>query len=180
MQTIEDKYKRAPPEVRIWRYVSRSPHPRGCWLWTGAVKDGGYGCFTMKVDGRKRGISAHTAMHLLFRGPVPPGHDVCHACDNPACVNPDHIFTGTRAQNVRDMIRKGRAPRRPAGARHPLARMSEETVIRMRAQHRSGRSIYSLAKEYGVNSGSAHDAIKGITWKHVPMPAGTEAPHGEA
>jgi hypothetical protein len=78
----------------------------GCWLWQRSVCGGRlkYGQFS--IDGRC--ILAHRASYLLHKGPIPPGMDVCHSCDTPLCVNPDHLFVGTRKRNMEDAKSKGR------------------------------------------------------------------------
>lgn len=92
--------KRAAPEIRFWRFVEKSV---GCWLWTGAVDRNGYGRF---FDGKKS-VFAHRfsfEMHICALG----DGSALHKCDNPRCVNPSHLFRGTQADNVSDMISKGR------------------------------------------------------------------------
>lgn len=80
----------------------------GCWIWQRFVNAGGYGllCWEGKQD------RAHRVAYKVSIGPVPPGMDVCHTCDNPTCCNPEHLWLGTRAQNAIDSVLKGRNPRK--------------------------------------------------------------------
>lgn len=92
-----------PVEERLWRKVVRG-QPDTCWLWKGSRDKGGYG----RILHGKRIDSAHRVAWTVTNGPVPDGLWVLHRCDNPACVNPSHLFLGTRTDNVRDMFVKGR------------------------------------------------------------------------
>lgn len=79
----------------------------GCWLWTGSNNQR-YGIVSRLVNGKRRQMRAHRFAFELFVGPIPRGSVVCHKCDTPLCVNPDHLFVGTQADNLRDGILKGR------------------------------------------------------------------------
>ena len=79
----------------------------GCWPWLGCLTGGGYG--QIRNSGRYQ--QAHRAAWELKYGPIPEGLVVCHRCDNPRCVRPDHLFLGTATDNMRDMYSKGRHPR---------------------------------------------------------------------
>lgn len=88
-------------EERFWNKVLKTDD---CWTWTSAKSRKGYGLFW---DGNKF-VRAHRASYVLAFGPIPDGMCVCHHCDNPSCVRPDHLFIGTNADNVHDSIAKGR------------------------------------------------------------------------
>lgn len=83
----------------------------GCWLWLGTTTPGGYG--QIPAGRRERRVLAHRLSLEVSRGPIPAGLLVCHKCDTPACVNPDHLYAGTAKDNCRDMHARGRA--RPFG-----------------------------------------------------------------
>jgi len=87
----------------------------GCWLWSGKLFNKGYGricrlAVSKWCGGRTRNVLAHRASYRAFRGEIADGLLVCHKCDVPACVNPDHLFVGTVLDNTTDSIRKGRRP----------------------------------------------------------------------
>ncbi len=95
------------------------PEPNsGCWLWLGALGTNGYGRIGvgLKSEGTRGTGQAHRASYAAFVGPIPEGLDICHSCDVRCCVNPDHLFVGTRLENVHDMMRKRRywAKRKPS------------------------------------------------------------------
>jgi len=85
----------------------------GCWEWAGTRTDKGYG--KLKIKGKY--VRAHRLSYLLHYGEIASGLYVCHHCDNPGCVNPQHLFLGDAADNAADMVKKGRKPRLPDGVR---------------------------------------------------------------
>lgn len=109
----------------------------GCWLWTGARHPQGYG-FIKRKDGTQ--LRAHRVAYELAYGPIPPGLQVCHRCDNPRCIRPGHLFLGTARDNAADMVAKGRAARN-AGERNGGALLTRPQVVQIREA--SGPTAFS-------------------------------------
>jgi hypothetical protein len=140
---------------RFWSKV-RKESDDSCWLWTaGTVR--GYG--QIRINGKT--ISTHRFSWQIHFGEIPNDLCVCHHCDNPSCVNPDHLFLGTNADNTRDAISKGRLPQ----LRH--AKLSEEEVREIKRTHRIGISLVSLGKRYSIDPSAISKIIRGINWKEV-------------
>lgn len=90
--------------VSYWPRVDKRED--GCWIWGGCVDGAGYGYVTL----RARPVNVHRIAYRLEHGDIPAKHEICHKCDRPLCVNPDHLFAATHAENMRDMRKKGRWP----------------------------------------------------------------------
>lgn len=148
-------------EDKFWRYVRKTD---GCWLWTG-TKLLGYG--RIYVPGTMRTTSAHRLSYEMHKGPIPPGLFVCHSCDTPACVNPDHLWAGTSEENSKDRHAKGRT-RVQRGEKQGHARLTEGQVREIRALYAAGgTSYYKLADRFGVHWMTICHIVKRATWKHV-------------
>ena len=140
----------------------------GCWEWNGC-KRSGYGRTTAgsRKDGSRRTVSAHRLSYELYKGEIPHGYVICHKCDNPCCINPDHLFAGTVQDNVDDRQRKGRNVVL-YGEAQPLAKLTEQSVRQARWERENvGTSFQKLADRYGVNKKTMQNAIYGITWRCV-------------
>ena len=166
---------------RFWSNVDKSGD---CWLWQGLVLNSGYGQFY--AAGKR--YRAHRYSWILAHGPIPEGLSVCHTCDNPLCVNPDHLWLGTTLANQLDAVRKGRkasgiksgAYTHPEqvqrGETHPSAKLTEADVLYLRRIWRRGHKrgdgtgITALARAYGMSTSSIQAAISGKTWKHLTSP----------
>lgn len=148
------------------RFHSRySPEPNsGCWLWTGMLTHDGYGRIR---DGKKRKL-AHRVSWELHKGEIGGALLVCHHCDTPACVNPDHLFVGTGSDNMRDMVAKGRCPdnrgRMRPGSANRYSKLTEEAVRHIRARVMSPADY---AKLYGVSRNTIYGARLGYRWAHI-------------
>lgn len=154
------------------RFLSRVPavatETEACIEWPGTLDSNGYGVIVSA--GKAHG--AHRVSWELRHGPVPTGLCVLHRCDNRRCVNPVHLFVGTRAENSADMVSKRRG--RGGGLRGgdaPGALLKEEVVIDIRRRYGAGERQVGMAKEFGVSVSAISRAVRGTTWRHVEAPA---------
>lgn len=141
----------------IERFLSNFAKSDGCWEWTGGLDSRGYG--HLRVGGGKR-PKAHVFSYQFHVGQVPPGKFVCHRCDNPKCVNPEHLFVGTNAENTADKVSKGRQARGDAIAR----KLNSDAVREIRAM--SG-TLRDVASRFGVSRRMIYLIRKGVSWAHL-------------
>jgi hypothetical protein len=149
-------WKRPSAAVRFSTRYTVDPKT-GCWLWEGKKNAYGYG--TIQKGGATGWIGAHrlsAALHI--REPLPT-EVVCHRCDNPSCVNPDHLFIGTPHENTQDMIRKGRAA---IGTRNSAAKLTEEDVATIRRDAQTPAT--HLAARFGVSPKTIRNCRFGRTY----------------
>lgn len=148
------------------RFLSKVDQNGDCWNWTGPSFVGiGYG--RLKDPRADRSILAHRLSYELYYGPIPDGMQVCHHCDNPACVRPDHLFLGTQLDNVHDMVDKGRH-RFPIGEQHPVHKLSAAQVAAARRLYaRGGIAQTELAALLGISPTAARNIIYRRRWRHV-------------
>lgn len=145
----------APIEGRFWDHVSPEPNT-GCWLWIGYYSEG-YG----QISGGGRVVSAHVLSWEIHFGPVPAGLFVLHKCDVHLCVNPDHLFVGTQADNMADKARKGRAWH-PVGELHPGVKLDDASIAALRSEYVPFKtSARVLAVKYGLSQSYVYEILKG-------------------
>lgn len=144
----------------------------GCWLWTGALNNG-YG--QLHASSHRTYIRAHVLSWLLHFGPIPPEtpcvlHD-CPTGDNPACVNPAHLWLGTKADNLADMASKGRSGPRPHGEQchtHKLTAVQVLEIRRTYAEKSGHRGTFArLVREARISDRAMCDIIAGKSWRHL-------------
>lgn len=141
------------------------PEPNsGCWLWLGSVTGSGYGVFIR--DGNK--WLAHRLALTIVNGPIPPKIFACHKCDNPSCVNPDHLFAGTAKDNANDMVRKGRhhSQLRPLEAH--VRKLTDEQIHYIRNNAIPGHKTLGyrpIGRRLGIGVVAVMRAHQGITFK---------------
>ncbi len=169
-------------EARFWNKVCRVEE--GCWLWNGTLLAQGYGCF--KIAGRM--YKAHRLSYQFTHGNIPEGLVICHHCDNPRCVRPDHLFAGTHKDNAVDRDKKRRGyfcrpesrmtkvsgdrhwkrlhPELVRGELNPRAVLTREQVEVIRSRYaRKEASQSALAREYGVAQTTISALIRRENWQ---------------
>jgi hypothetical protein len=130
------RYSEAPLAERWARWVTKG---EGCWLWQGNLNNNGYGTITVETDGhrRSRRAYAHRVSYELHVGAIPAGMCVLHSCDNPQCVNPDHLSVGTQSESMLQMFARGRKPS-----------TSVDRIREIAMRRQAGASVRLLAAEF--------------------------------
>ena len=148
----------------FWSHVDKSGN---CWVWTAARFDSGYGAFSAGANN----VRAHRFAYELVYGTIPDDMLVCHHCDNPPCVRPDHLFLGSNSDNMKDMHAKGRGsginPPRNRGEQNGSAKLTTDQVLIIRQQHADGIHIKCLAVIFGVSWQTIKAIVARKIWKHV-------------
>ena len=150
--------------IQFWNTVTVSPT---CWLWNGCMRSDGRG--VTSYGKTRHTILAHRLAWELTYGPIPEDMSVCHHCDNPRCVRPEHLFLGTQRDNLNDMRDKGRgaipAPRQ--GSKHHNAKLTESDVLAIREAHSKGERGYKIAERFGVTPTQISYIVRCKNWTHL-------------
>ena len=144
---------------KFWSKVDKT---KNCWEWTGRYHKQGYGF----MDINKKGELTHRISWVINRGKIPKGICVLHKCDNPKCVNPDHLFLGTHTDNMRDMVSKGRRFH-TFGENTPHRILNDFQVIEIKKLLKLKFPYKELAKAFGVSRSTINDIVSGYTWNHI-------------
>lgn len=136
----------------------------GCHEWRRGKDGRGYGAFYPEPN---KQVRAHRYAYERAKGTIPPGLDICHRCDNTACVNPEHLFPGTHTDNMRDMASKVRGN---IGVNSSAAKLTEADVIKIRAMRAAGMPMKTIAASFPVGRTVVSRIVSRKLWKHVDGP----------
>jgi hypothetical protein len=156
-------------EARFYSYVHKNSEDNGgCWVWIGSIANTGYGAFYIYENGNKIQISAHQYSWQLannFKLSKDSEHFICHKCDHPYCVNPNHLFLGTAKENSADMIAKNRQAK---GEENGQSKLTDPDVINIRELFQAGGVTQTqLSLQFGVSKTTISDVIRRKVWKHI-------------
>ncbi len=149
----------------FWKRVQKTD---GCWEWPGPFSGSGYGY--VYGDGTGHSLLAHRVSYVIHKGPIAPGLHICHACDNPKCVNPEHLWAGTHEENHKDALIKGR---KHSSSIRSLVKLNAESVRRILALGPTTPTV-QLAEMFGVHRSTILDVLRGSIWwvvdPHIQRP----------
>jgi hypothetical protein len=162
---------------RFYAKVSKTPTERGCLEWLSRCRLG-YGMF--KIGGKY--MRAHRIAWELARSDIPAGMRVCHHCDNRSCVNVEHLFLGTDADNLRDMREKGRDSTPPIfnGEQNHKAKVTNEQALEMRSEKFVGWKRSEIARHFGISAVMVGNILRHKNWRHLDGDEHFPVQHGRA
>lgn len=145
---------------RLFSFINMNSN--GCWDWIGAKNKKGYGCLSYK----NKTTIAHRLSYLLFIGEIPKDLHVLHRCDNPKCINPNHLFLGTDLDNSNDKISKGRFVC-SYGKDNGNSKLTDEQVVDIKIKIKKGLSFASISRTYEVSETTIAYIAKNKSWRHI-------------
>jgi len=148
-------------EYKFWLRVKKG-NTYECWVWMRYKDKNGYGDFQFCYMNKKYSFKSHRTSYELINGKIPDGLLVCHKCDNPECVNPNHLFIGTHKDNVDDKFRKGRQAKAETNGK---SKLTWDIVIDIRKTFNKKMTISKLAKKHSVDKTCIGDILTCRTWK---------------
>lgn len=140
-----------------------------CWEWMGTPRDNGYCRTTYK----RASWYVHRLSYASFIGVIPNGYDVCHKCDNRRCCNPNHLFIGTRRDNMQDAVKKNRVAKGDIisihirGEKCHMAKLTDLEVLEIRRLNMDGENTSSISKKFNITTDNIRRIIRRDTWRHI-------------
>ncbi len=149
---------------RFWGKV-HIQNATSCWLWLGGRSASGYGFFWF----RGRMCQAHRVAWELTKGTIPSVTCVLHSCDTPLCVNPRHLWLGSKRDNANDAVSKGRLqPPRNFGEANGQAKLKDFQVLQIKSLYRKGLTQYAIADHFAVDQSRISRILNARSWTHIP------------
>ena len=149
-----------PKPENFWSKVNKVDDEKSCWTWTASKDRYGYG----KINAQGKTCKAHRVSYEFAYGEIEPGHVVCHRCDNPACVRPEHLFSGITQLNNIDRDLKNRQVR---GSRNGRSVLTEDEIRAIRRLHEKGHTQSGIAEHFNVTPSNISKIINKERWIHV-------------
>jgi len=150
-------------KAMFWEKVSIIEDDDSCWPWTGFCNENGYGCFDVTVDGKQVRNYAHRISYDWENGGIPEGRIVRHKCDNPPCVRPSHLLSGSHQDNVDDKMERGRYV-------SATAEITEEDAVKIRLLKAGGITTSELCKQFDLSSQHVNAICRGLYWPNAGGP----------
>lgn len=155
-------HSRKTPEQRFWKYVEKKGSDE-CWNWVGSKNKKEYGLLYVQIGVKGKMVLSHRFSYKLHKGKIPEGVLVCHSCDNPACVNPAHLWIGTNRENLQDRNKKGRVA---SGEKNGRAKLTFEKVAKIREMYAEGEYTHKkLGEIFRVSQASIFYVVHNKKWK---------------
>lgn len=146
------------PKDIVTRIANKTLKTTTCWLWTGNKNKDGYGI--IQISNKQKRVTR--VVFAIVHGQVTNNQLVLHSCDNPTCINPIHLYSGTPADNVRDEVSRGRIAQ---GSRNNQNKLTEIQVLEIRSLHKEGSSLSKLGRKFAVSHKTIESIVKRKTWK---------------
>lgn len=141
---------------------SKKDEETGCIEWIGSHDVDGYG----QTEYKGKNYRTHRLAYKIYIGSIPKGKIVCHHCDNPSCINTDHLYVGTYKDNAHDRMKRGRSNIK-TGEESSASKLTRARAIELIQRRKNGERSETLAEDYGITIWTVNDIMKGKSWKNI-------------